>query len=155
MTSLRPATVADLDLFFRFQTDPEANRMAAFTCRDPHDREAYVGGWTKRLSDPSIRLRAIEHKREVIGSVASFLIGGQREITYWLDPKLWGRGLATSALTQFLAEEPERPLQARVAKHNLGSCRVLEKCGFRRLGQDAGYSDYLRAEVEEWIYELA
>ena len=30
--------------------------------------------------------------------------------------------------------ERTRPLYAEVAVHNVGSIRVLEKCGFRRMG---------------------
>ena len=33
-------------------------------------------------------------------------------------------------LAAFLCLVPERPLHAHVARHNVGSIRVLEKCGF-------------------------
>lgn len=42
----------------------------------------------------------------------------------------WGKGVATAALSQFLKVVTTRPLYAYVAKHNVGSIRVLEKCGF-------------------------
>jgi RimJ/RimL family protein N-acetyltransferase len=38
--------------------------------------------------------------------------------------------VATAALAVFVAEVRERPLHAFVAKHNVGSIRVLEKCQF-------------------------
>jgi len=41
-----------------------------------------------------------------------------------------GQGVATRALAAFLRVVTERPLHAHVAKHNVGSIRVLEKCGF-------------------------
>jgi hypothetical protein len=53
-----------------------------------------------------------------------------REVGYWLGREFWGQGIATQALALFLEEEPTRPLVAHVAKHNIGSRRVLEKCGF-------------------------
>jgi RimJ/RimL family protein N-acetyltransferase len=31
-----------------------------------------------------------------------------------------------------------RPLHAAVAKHNVGSIRVLEKCGFAVVGEEEG-----------------
>ena len=42
-----------------------------------------------------------------------------------------GRGVATEALSAFLRLEPIRPLYAGVAKHNVASIRVLQKCGFK------------------------
>ena len=45
--SLRNVNESDLDLFFRFQLDKEANYMAAFTSRDPSDREAFDKHWKK------------------------------------------------------------------------------------------------------------
>lgn len=41
----------------------------------------------------------------------------------------WG-SVATRALAAFLRLVTERPLHAHVAQHNVGSRRVLEKCGF-------------------------
>ena len=55
---------------------------------------------------------------------------GKREVGYWIDRAFWGRGIATTALTAFLRLEQTRPLYAGVAKHNVASIRVLEKCGF-------------------------
>jgi RimJ/RimL family protein N-acetyltransferase len=39
--------------------------------------------------------------------------------------------VATEALAAFLRLEQIRPLYAGVAKHNVASIRVLQKCGFR------------------------
>ncbi|MBP8242640.1 MAG: GNAT family N-acetyltransferase, partial [Thermoflexales bacterium] len=62
---------------------------------------------------------------------------GQREVGYWLGREFWGKGIATRALEAFLAIDTTRPLHAFVVHHNLGSIRVLEKCGFVRAAQDA------------------
>ena len=47
-----------------------------------------------------------------------------------------------------------RPLFARAAKDNVGSMRVLEKCGFTIAGEDKGFSNTRGEEVEEFILEL-
>ncbi|HTL67573.1 MAG TPA: hypothetical protein VL200_07920 [Lacunisphaera sp.] len=47
-----------------------------------------------------------------------------------------------------------RPLRAHVAKHNLGSIRVLQKAGFTRVGEEA-FSLPSGARTEEFIYLLA
>jgi RimJ/RimL family protein N-acetyltransferase len=39
-------------------------------------------------------------------------------------------------LTAFLKLESARPLYAAASEHNPGSQRVLEKCGFVRIGQE-------------------
>ena len=38
---LRSVDKNDLPVFFEQQLDPDANRMAAFTAKDPYDREAF------------------------------------------------------------------------------------------------------------------
>jgi RimJ/RimL family protein N-acetyltransferase len=52
------------------------------------------------------------------------------------DRALWGRGIATEALSAFLRLEQTRPLHAGVATHNAASIRVLQKCGSTLLGQE-------------------
>ena len=41
VVTLRATRAADLDELFRFRTDHEANRMAAFVAKDPTDRAAF------------------------------------------------------------------------------------------------------------------
>jgi len=67
---------------------------------------------------------------DVAGTIGSWGDPGEREATYWLGRSHWGTGIATRALTAFLALDRSRPLHARVASDNVASRRVLEKCGF-------------------------
>ncbi len=76
------------------------------------------------------------------------------EISYWLGREFWRQGVATKALLAFLDEAKDRPLYARVAKDNLASIRVLEKCGFLQTGEDKGFSNARGEEVEEFILTL-
>ena len=72
-------------------------------------------------------------------------------VTY-IDRAFWGRGIATGALSAFLGIVETRPLFAHVAKANLGSIRVLEKCGFKMVGEDRST---VRGETaEEFVYRL-
>ena len=126
---LRAVRDEDLETLFEHQRDPEAVRMADFPSRD---RDAFFAHWAKIRADPVNMMRVIElADGTVAGTVLSFPRDGVREVGYWIDRALWGRGIATRALTAFLAEETTRPLHAGVARHNAGSLRVLEKCGFR------------------------
>ena len=60
----------------------------------------------------------------------------------------------TTALKHFLAIENTRPIIGRVAFDNFGSQRVLEKCGFEKIGNDIGFANARQAEIEEFIYKL-
>lgn len=155
--ALRNAVAGDLPILFEFQTDPAANRMAAFTAKDPTDRDAYMTKWTRLQADPTIVLRTIVLDGQVVGSIGSFLAPWgppppappQRHVTYWIAREYWGRGLATAALEQFLREIRERPLHASAAHDNAGSLRVLQKCGFRITGSDRAFANARGEEIEE------
>jgi RimJ/RimL family protein N-acetyltransferase len=92
----------------------------------------------------------------VVGNVATFVDDefGKQEVTYWIGKEFWGQGIATTALSRLLAEVTTRPIYGRAAKDNLGSIRVLEKCGFRITGQDRGFANARGKEIEEVILEL-
>lgn len=152
---LRRVEASDLPIFFEHQLDPEANRMAAFTRKDHADEAAFKAHWAKILSDATITPRTITVDGRVAGNIGSFKRDGVPEITYWLGKEFWGRGVATSAVKMFLDTVVSRPLYARVAKDNRGSVRVLEKCGFRKCGEDKGFANARGAEIEEVILELS
>ena len=90
----------------------------------------------------------------VAGSVASYGPAGELEVTYWLGRDYWGKGIATSALREFLKLVTVRPLHGRAAKDNLASLRVLAKCGFKVAGQDKGFANARGKEIEELVLKL-
>jgi Acetyltransferases, including N-acetylases of ribosomal proteins len=106
------------------------------------------------LSDLSVNNQTILADNVIAGSIAKFILEGDAEITYWLGRQFWGQGIATRALKDFLAIETARPIFGRVAFDSLGSQKVLEKCGFVRIGADKGFANARQAEVEEYIYKL-
>ncbi|HEU4928375.1 MAG TPA: GNAT family protein [Candidatus Krumholzibacteria bacterium] len=153
---LRDVIEEDLTLFFDFQLDPDANRMAAFTAGDRTDREAFTAHWKKILADPKTINKTIVCGGRVVGSIGSWEEAGKREVTYWIGTAYWGQGIATRALRTFLEKScTTRPIYARVAKDNLASRRVLEKCGFRVIGESTGYANARGEEIEELLLELA
>ena len=128
--------------------------MAAFTAEDWDDIEVFTAHWSRLLANDASGNRTILCGDQVAGSVLKFEQFGQPSVSYWLGPEFWGRGVMTRALTLFLEQIDERPLYARVVKDNIGSRRVLEKCGFRIVGEDSGFANARDAEVEEYILEL-
>ena len=127
---LREVADDDLPIFFEQQLDAGAQRMAAFSPRDPNDRDAFMTHWGKIRDDASSTIRTIVADGRVAGNILCFTHGGKREVGYWLGREHWGRGVATRALAVFLSLIAERPLYAGVASDNAASMRVLEKCGF-------------------------
>lgn len=154
MIQLRAVNEEDLSIFYSQQLDPEAIWMAAFTAKEPSDRDAFNAHWAKVLADDGVLIRTILYEEMVAGYVLTHGWFGEPEVSYWLGRAFWGKGVATQALTQFLAVQTTRPLHARVVKDNIGSRRVLEKCGFVIVGEDTGYAHGRHAEVEERILRL-
>jgi len=152
--NLRPTEHTDLELLFEFQLDTEAGYLAAFMPKDYADKVAYINKYTRLLNDPTINMRTILVDDHIAGSVAKFIMEGDAEITYWIDKKFWGQGIASGALSAFLQIESTRPIFGRVAFDNIGSQRVLEKCGFVKVGTDRGFANARQAEIEEYIYKL-
>ena len=126
---LRDIEPTDLPIFYEHQLDVDATRMAAFPARD---RAAFDAHWaTNVLGNPAAVKQTILVNGQVAGNIGSWAQDGVRLVGYWLGKEHWGKGVATRALAAFLHLVTERPLYAHVAKHNAGSIRVLEKCGFR------------------------
>jgi RimJ/RimL family protein N-acetyltransferase len=149
---LRDVQAADLDAFFAYQQDQGAVHMAAFTAKDPTDRAAFDAHWQRIMADKNNTNKTILYNGEVAGHVASFIMFGDLEVTYWLDRAYWGKGLATQALSEFLATvQQKRPIYGRAAKDNFGSIRVLEKCGFKYIGEDKGFANARGEEILEII----
>lgn len=145
----------DLDFLFQFQLDPEGGYLAAFMPNNHDNKTAYIEKYTRFLANPTIHMCTIKAGDIIAGSIAKFMMDDEAEITYWIDRKYWGQGIATAALEQFLKIEPTRPIRARVAFDNYGSQKVLEKCGFVKTGTDKGFANARQKEIEEFIYTLA
>ncbi len=154
--TLREVRGDDLARFFAYQLDPKANHMAAFTPKDPSDRAAYLAFWRRMLRDDSVTMRTVLLDGQVVGSILCYVDEefAKPEVSYWIDRAHWGKGIATAALTAFLNEITGRPLYARAAKDNLGSIRVLEKCGFTVTGASRAYANARGAEIDELILRL-
>lgn len=149
---LRPVHEDDLPIFFEHQRDPLAVEMAAFASRE---REAFDLHWTTNvLGNPEVIKRTIVCDGQVAGNVVCFERAGKQEIGYWIGREFWGKGIATEALRSFLLQVDQRPLHAIVARHNIGSFRVLEKCGFVVEAEIQGSPGASGPDVEEFLMRL-
>ena len=152
--SLREVRDDDLDAIYEQMRDPEAVRMAAFTAENPDDRVAFDAHIERLRTWPGVVNRAITVDGELAGTIASFLVDGDTEITYWLQRAWWGQGITTRALALLLELVPVRPITARAASDNAGSLAVLRKSGFRPVGKEVAFSTARGREIEETVLRL-
>ena len=148
---LRDVIETDLPIFYEQQLDLEATEMAGFPSRT---RDAFMTHWAKIMADESVQLRTILFDGGIAGNIVCFDQLGEREVGYWLGKEYWGKGIATRALEEFLKIIETRPLYAHVAKHNIGSRRVLEKCGFTMAGEDRFFSEFFGKNIDEFVLTL-
>jgi len=149
---LRDVRESDLLAFFEHQREPEATAMALFPARE---RDAFDAHWQRILANDANVKRAIVDEGRVAGNILCWEQDGKRFVGYWIGKEFWGRGLATRALAELVEELTDRPLHAWVATTNVGSIRVLEKCGFVAKSSHTEYNERLGRDVEEILFELA
>lgn len=151
--SLRAVMEEDLPILFEQQRNPVANRMAAVPARE---RENFFAHWEKIMAGEGNILRTVLYRGQVAGNMLSWKEEGQRKVGYWLGQEFWGQGVGSQALALFLEEVAERPLFADVAKHNIASTRILQKCGFVVIDEEVGaYGPEDPEEVAMWIMRLS
>jgi RimJ/RimL family protein N-acetyltransferase len=135
---LRPVLETDLPILFQQQIEPEAIAMSAYPSKD---RGEFMRHWDGILHNKAVIARSILYKDKVAGHIICWKEGKyEQRVGYWIGKQFWGRGIATSALQEFLAQVKIRPLYAEAANHNAASKRVLEKNGFVLLDEGAKIS---------------
>jgi RimJ/RimL family protein N-acetyltransferase len=143
---LREVVEADLPVFYEHQRDREAAAMAAVP---PRERDVFMAYWAKTRANDTALTWTVVCDGAVAGNIGCWEDDGRRFVGYWIGRAFWGRGLATQALAELVDVVDARPLHAYVVKSNVASIRVLEKCGFVKVGEHAG-----DAGIEELLLEL-
>ena len=106
------------------------------------------------MTDAETVLRTVLFEGRIAGNIVSWRTPDERCVGYWLGQAFWGKGIATHALRALCAEVTERPLSAYVARHNPGSLRVLEKCGFAIVGELRVAMTDAEPEIQEYVLRL-
>jgi len=86
----------------------------------------------------------------VAGNVVYWEAAGSRTSPTGSARHIGEKGIASAALAQFLTKIETRPVYAHVAKHNVASIRVLQKCGFQLAREEMCDGD----DGEELVMEL-
>ncbi|MBV1879075.1 MAG: GNAT family N-acetyltransferase [Pseudomonadales bacterium] len=157
---LRAFNKSDIDPLFEIQRDTEAMRHTfCATTRD--DSERYLRAYSYKLNENgfapwTVCLDSIAH---VIGwgglSIDPFEAGYGTEVSYFFHKEYWGQGFASelvraSVVHGFTSLNLD-VIGAFARNDNLGSIRVLRKCGFNLLGynQDLQRNQYEIKQVPE------
>ena len=135
---LRKIKITDIEpIFTNWASDPEVTKYLTWL---PHqsveDTKAIVNEWIKQEDNPKTIRFMITTKEsdEPIGMID--VVGyrdGIPEIGYSLSRKHWNKGYMTEALKAFikyLFDIGFVKLSIRADIRNIGSNRVIEKCGF-------------------------
>jgi len=137
---LRPVLETDLNILFEQQLDRDTIAVSAYPAKDSGE---FMRHWEGILKNKAIIAHTIIYKDKVAGHIICWKEGKyEQRVGYWIGKQFWGRGIATSALQEFLAQVKIRPLYAEVANHNSASKRVLEKNGFTLLDEGTKITVY-------------
>jgi RimJ/RimL family protein N-acetyltransferase len=158
--TLRPFQDTDIDPLYEIQRDPEAMRYTFCTpSREESERRlrAYADLVEELGYAPwTVILKSESH---IIGwgglNVDPFDPGWGVEVAYFFHPAYWGRGFATElvqeSLRQGFTQHALETIGAFAHRDNVGSIRVLEKCGFRFTGFEPQLNrNRYRIDRKEW-----
>jgi len=151
---LRPLADDDLDRRFVGENDDGAVEVAAVTRADSSDRRSFDAHYHRIRDNPDNTVRAIDDDGVLVGTIGSFPSEVGREVTFWIDPGRWGRGLASAALRSFLDVEPTRPLFARVARPQRRVRQGAAPGRCVQVGAERSWAEGLGREVGETILRL-
>lgn len=138
---------ADTDAVFRLTSNPEVAKYMRFNTHQLKEEAAELIGHYTESGNYGYKIVAADRRDE---AVAADMIGvaamkceeeaegaegaeGTYSVSIFLSPEYWGKGCSTKAvleLKRIAAAEGIHNLSAYVVEENLGSRRIMEKCGF-------------------------
>ena len=139
VVTIRETLESDWPILFENQRDPVSSAMAGVPARE---WDAFIAHQRKISADETGLRQTILYNGQIAGDLVSFLHDGRREVGYRIGQEYWGKGIATRALALFLDVERRRPLYGWVLAQNIGSQRVLAKCGFTVIGEEHEDGDH-------------
>lgn len=133
---LKPVVLADAPLIFESWGRRSENftHLTAQVFTRVSDAQRYIADLFPTRE--SVAFHIVTPIEGVVGIVKASVAGHRAQVGYVVDKAVWGRGFATSALRQLVADLEAKPNLSRIwatcALDNPASARVLEKAGFVR-----------------------
>ncbi len=136
--TLRPANTGDFEAVHAYAGSPENTHYMAWGTNDERATREYLRGSEKAWSREDVRdyefVMAEKATGRVIGGCGLYLDGAN--LGWILHRDYWGRGYTTEAARAMIGYAfgnlGVRRLTATCDAENVGSWRVMEKCGMRR-----------------------
>lgn len=139
MTTLRPLLIFDAPMVQLHAADIRIARSAEIPHPYPKDAGFHFCASSMIMEQDARRIsRVIEQDGEFAGLVGVYRMPDW-ELGYWVIPDLWHRGIGSEAVRLFMAELEARritEIRSRALECNEPSIRILEKNGFRAVGEE-------------------
>lgn len=107
----------------------------------PYSKQDAIDWISDTNSNSLTKPNAVELDGHIVGCVSYWPHQPSGfEVGYWVGKDFWGRGVCTEALKRLMASDGfpvHHDTFAKVMAQNLGSQRVLNKCGFSLLEEGA------------------
>ncbi|MBT9777226.1 GNAT family N-acetyltransferase [Clostridium sp. MCC353] len=163
---LRPWNENDLDDFYEYASVNGCGEMAGWRHHDSVEISNTI--LKSFIAEKNVFAVVLKGNDKVIGSIGLHCSWAEddpkycnlrlKEIGYVLSKAYWGQGLMAEAVMSVIEFcFTEYKLDAITIKHfsnNNQSKRVIEKCGFKFVGQCVGYSSQLQQNVTHMKYIL-
>ena len=137
---LREQTLEDAEAFLEYYSDPQVSKyIVSFIPKTVEEARSEIRYWINVFSYNDGLYFAIARKSDnkMIGSVGVSGVNRSHnriEASYDLAKEYWGKGIMTKALNAVLkyafSELKFNRIEAYAMPDNIGSQKVLEKCGF-------------------------
>lgn len=143
---------------FEYARNPDVLRYT--TGITPHELAETKAFLEEILGEPTTYIWAIRDQPTgpVVGAIELGVTAPERgQLDYAMAASHWGRGLMTEAVHgvsdwAFETIPTLTRIESAVMQENVGSWRVLEKCGFQRVGEATERWAKLAAPVHLWQY---
>jgi len=160
LVALRPIEVDDLPLWAAYLSLPAVYEHTSWTFPTAADLAGYAGSESSRASSAPLRLAvATRSTNQLVGTIGFHTVSAENrsaELTYDLEPGMWGRGIVTYLGAVMVAWAHEHAgvvrVQATVLEANIRSIRVLERVGFVREGLLRSYRHVRGAPADFYMY---
>ena len=138
---LRPATLADAPLLFKWRNDPITR--AASHHQQVVEYESHLRWLENSLKAAQRQIYLAEINQVPIGTVRADYADGIYELSWTVAPEQRGKGLGTQ-MVLLLAEKVNGPIRAEVKVGNLASQRIAEACQMQLEAEKDGILYYSR-----------
>jgi [ribosomal protein S5]-alanine N-acetyltransferase len=142
LVQLRLIEEADIEAWFRYLSQQEVYEHTSWNVQDSSELRHHVWNSDECTAASPVRF-AIELRshNELVGTAGFYSISPndrRAEIAYDIDPRYWGRGIASAVCSELVSWAHSAAaitrVQATVLESNLRSAAVLRRCGFELEG---------------------